>query len=164
MTIDELNKVLCGLLDIKQEAIFKGMNPELCPHDISLTGCREKCLNGEKDCGVDISLYPNLLAQITIQCERCGGTGTYHHVYITLDDKPNKTAELPCPCKGQPRLITRLQKELEERGEWEGFVIFNFMNSRKDSTNTSEQCQLKQAVILTDAYQLGMAYKEFKEG
>ena len=96
----------------------------------------------------------DLLAQVTVPCDACGGEGE-------VIDKPDFVAgalkPLPyqCPsCNGlKTRRITRLQQILEERGEWKKFLRWLGQNLIDDYAD-----------ILTDANKLGQAYLEWRKG
>lgn len=144
MTIPELNKALCGALEICIET--------------------RRC----KYCDLSDSC-PNLLAQVEVKCDKCGGTGrtaTYHGNVVDGVKKVDSMGYHDCPCKGEPRLITLLQKTLEERGEWERFIKRLFEPCIRNVTLEDlykDMCNVK--TTLTDTYQLGRAVLEWlKEG
>lgn len=186
MTIDELNMALCKVLGI----CWHGRLDDVCP----VCHCKQcpykpgdyKCVDAEQ-CPT-----PNLLRQIEVKCDKCGGEGKIDcndyfpsesdddgcgYGWCEMKCSKRSTCDeegyVSCPCKGQSRLITALQHELEKRGEWEKFLLWHYSQPANQFTNepvNRNTCPfisvdyLIHARILTDAYQLGLAVLAWKEG
>lgn len=125
------------------------------------------CLNG---CGLDFKDFnghQDLLAQVSIPCDRCGGERhkkckqgipiirRHPTKPCASDDICTDICVITCPsCDGlKTRRITRLQQIMEEWGEWSSFLAFIVICHQGVATFTG---------ILTDANKLGAAVLEWK--
>lgn len=129
MTKQDRNAKVCEELGIEQEW---GDPLTFC----DTTGCCPDDVNHEEEscegCEYlkDNIYYPDLAAQIRVDCEECGGLGCkkydeYECAGCQGDGCDIEVDKEPCPiCKGDKvRLITRLQHELEKRGEFGKIVL-----------------------------------------
>lgn len=110
--------------------------------------------------------FPNqdLLAQVTIPCDKCGGTGEIpdkRTLSTMVIDRGSKT----CPsCEGRKtRRITRLQQIMEGRGEWVPFFLW-WVDKCSHVDGTGEGYVDKFTLFdILDANKLGAAVLEWKE-
>lgn len=145
-----MNEELC-------KALFKMLFPNKCWHeDIHTIDDDRVCICGKCDEQVESEFEeyanPNLLELVSIVCE-CGGSGKAKKY------EPCCQHLAPCPNHTEPRLITRLQQEMERQGLWEEFKRWLGMSHENIVGGYWEVGD-----ILTDINKLAASALEFLKG
>jgi len=136
--------------------------------DLTIISKGESCFRCRK-CHTKYKFNQDLLSQVSIPCDKCGGSGRNkskceRQGCKDCDNCPFIEACAPCPCQGEPRRITRLQQIMEERGEWTSLLDWIFDEyTLKIYRKMGLAEYMNSSKIIADATKLGLAVKTWKE-